>query len=98
MLAKAVATECRANFLNLHPASLSSKWFGDSERYAQAIFSVASKISPCVIFIDEVDGLLGKRDKTGEHEAVRKVKNTIMTMWDGLTVRLIVVCCSRFPR
>ncbi len=41
-----------------------------------------------MIFIDEVDGLLGKRDKSGEHEAMRKIKNTIMSMWDGLKVTL----------
>lgn len=34
----------------------------------QALFTLAHKISPCVIFVDEVDSLLGRRDKSGEHE------------------------------
>jgi len=36
-------------------SAIGSKWFGEGEKYARAIFTLASKISPCVIFIDEVD-------------------------------------------
>jgi SpoVK/Ycf46/Vps4 family AAA+-type ATPase len=36
-------------------ASISSKWFGEAEKYARAVFTLASKIAPSVIFIDEVD-------------------------------------------
>ena len=101
MLAKAVATECKANFINVSMASIGSKWFGEGEKYAQAIFTLASKISPAVIFIDEVDSILGKRDRSGEHEAMRKIKNTIMSMWDGLKTvdneRVIVLAASNRP-
>ena len=101
MLAKAVATECKANFINVSMASISSKWFGEGEKFAQAIFTVASKIAPSVIFIDEVDSILGKRDKQGEHEAMRKIKNTMMSMWDGLTTseteRVIVLAATNRP-
>ena len=41
-------------------------------------------MSPCVIFIDEIDSILGRRGE-GEHEATRKCKNEFMTLWDGLT-------------
>lgn len=68
MLAKAVATESGANFIAISMASIGSKWFGEGERYARAVFTLASKISPCVIFIDEVDSILGRRSKSGEHE------------------------------
>lgn len=51
-------------------ASIGSKWFGEGERYARAVFTLASKISPCVIFIDEVDSILGRRSKSGEHEVL----------------------------
>ncbi len=36
-------------------ASIGSKWFGEGEKYARAVFTLASKIAPSVIFIDEVD-------------------------------------------
>ncbi|KAF7043052.1 hypothetical protein CFC21_052502 [Triticum aestivum] len=53
MLAKAVATEAGANFINISMSSITSKWFGEGEKYVKAVFSLASKISPSVIFIDE---------------------------------------------
>jgi len=84
MLAKAVAAESGANFLNMSVSSIASKWFGEGEKYVRALFSLAHKISPCVIFVDEVDSLLGRRDKTNEHEAMRKIKNEFMANWDGL--------------
>lgn len=66
---------------------MTSKWFGEGEKYIRALFSLAHKIAPSVIFIDEVDSLLGRRDKTGEHEAMRKIKNEFMSSWDGLKTK-----------
>jgi SpoVK/Ycf46/Vps4 family AAA+-type ATPase len=87
MLAKAVATQCGANFINISMSSIASKWFGECEKFVKAIFTLASKISPTVIFVDEVDSMLGKRDKHGEHETMRKIKNEFMSNWDGLKSR-----------
>lgn len=69
MLAKAVATEAGANFISalvrvvtaadplpdITMSAVTSKWFGEAERLVKALFTIASKISPCVIFVDEVD-------------------------------------------
>lgn len=41
--------------LDCSMSSIGSKWFGEGEKYARAVFTLASKISPCVVFIDEVD-------------------------------------------
>ncbi|URE23310.1 Holliday junction DNA helicase ruvB N-terminus [Musa troglodytarum] len=87
MLAKAVATEAGANFINASMSSISSKWFGEGEKYIKAVFSLASKIAPCVVFVDEVDSMLGRRENPGEHEAMRKMKNEFMVNWDGLRTR-----------
>ncbi|CAM0874129.1 unnamed protein product [Alopecurus aequalis] len=87
MLAKAVATEAGANFINISMSSITSKWFGEGEKYVKAVFSLASKISPSVIFIDEVDSMLGRRENPGEHEAMRKMKNEFMINWDGLRTK-----------
>ncbi|GJN34836.1 hypothetical protein PR202_gb23535 [Eleusine coracana subsp. coracana] len=87
MLAKAVATEAGANFINVSMSTITSKWLGEGEKYVKAIFSLASKLSPAVIFIDEVDSLLGKRGSSGEHEAMRKMKNEFMINWDGLRTK-----------
>lgn len=69
MLARAAAAECGASFLSLSPSSIMSKWLGDGVRSVRAAFALATKLAPCVVFIDEVDALLGKR-RSGEHEAV----------------------------
>ncbi|KAI4329764.1 hypothetical protein MLD38_028112 [Melastoma candidum] len=87
MLAKAVATEAGANFINISMSSISSKWFGEGEKYVKAVFSLASKIAPSVIFIDEVDSMLGRRENPGEHEAMRKMKNEFMVNWDGIRTK-----------
>lgn len=68
MLAKAVATEAGANFLNISLSSVASKWFGEGERMMRAVFTLASKVAPAVIFIDEVDSMLGSRKSSTEHE------------------------------
>ncbi|KAM0884850.1 hypothetical protein ACQ4PT_030717 [Festuca glaucescens] len=78
MLAKAVATESGAKFINIAMSSITSKWHGDGEKYVKAIFSLASKASPSIVFIDEVDSMLGSRENPGEHEAMRKMKNEFM--------------------
>ncbi|CAI7757113.1 unnamed protein product, partial [Closterium sp. NIES-54] len=62
-------------------------WLGEAEKSVKAIFSVASKMAPAVVFVDEVDSLLGRRGQWGEHEAMRKVKNEFMSCWDGLRTR-----------
>jgi len=87
MLAKAVATEAGANFINISMSTIASKWFGEAEKYVKAVFTLASKISPSVIFIDEVDSMLGRRGKDTEHSAMRKLKNEFMGSWDGLRTR-----------
>ncbi|GAA0162858.1 hypothetical protein LIER_18860 [Lithospermum erythrorhizon] len=86
MLAKAVATETGANFINISMSSITSKWFGESVKYVKAVFSVASKLSPSVIFVDEVDSMLGSR-KDGDSESMRRVKNEFMSNWDGLRTK-----------
>eukprot|EP00850_Spirogloea_muscicola_P009264 SM000051S17624 [mRNA] locus=s51:726170:731335:- [translate_table: standard] len=81
--------------------ALRELWLGEAEKSIQAIFSVASKISPTVVFIDEVDSLLGKRGQWGEHETMRKVKNEFMAHWDGLRTkageRVLVLAATNRP-
>ncbi|KAH6635186.1 P-loop containing nucleoside triphosphate hydrolase protein [Chaetomium sp. MPI-SDFR-AT-0129] len=84
MLAKAVARESGASFINLHISTLTEKWYGDSNKLVRAVFSLAQKLQPAIIFIDEMDAVLGTR-MSGEHEASGMVKAEFMTLWDGLT-------------
>ncbi|KAF6162131.1 hypothetical protein GIB67_008260 [Kingdonia uniflora] len=84
MLAKAIANEAGASFINVSMSTITSKWFGEDEKNVRALFTLAAKVSPTIIFVDEVDSMLGQRTRVGEHEAMRKIKNEFMTHWDGL--------------
>ena len=73
MLAKALAHESGACFINLHISTLTEKWYGDSNKLVNAVFSLARKLQPTIVFIDEIDAVLGTR-RSGEHEASGMVK------------------------
>lgn len=87
LLAKALATEAGANFISITGSTLTSKWFGDAEKLTKALFSFASKLAPVIIFVDEVDSLLGARGGAFEHEATRRMRNEFMAAWDGLRTK-----------
>ena len=87
MLAKAVATEGGASFLSVDASSVENKWLGESEKNAKAVFTLARRLAPCVIFIDEVDSLLSSREGSADdsaHGTLTSVKTTMMSEWDGL--------------
>jgi ATPase family AAA domain-containing protein 1 len=87
MLAKAVATEGGASFLSVDASSVENKWLGESEKNAKAVFTLARRLAPCVIFVDEVDSLLSSREGTSDdsaHGTLTSVKTTMMSEWDGL--------------
>ncbi|KAK4253991.1 hypothetical protein QN277_009429 [Acacia crassicarpa] len=101
MLAKAIAREAGASFINVPMSAITSMWFGEAEKNVRALFTLAAKVSPTIIFIDEVDSLLGQRSRCGEHEATRSIKNEFMTHWDGLLTkqdeRILVLAATNRP-
>ncbi|GER53170.1 P-loop containing nucleoside triphosphatehydrolases superfamily protein, partial [Striga asiatica] len=101
LIAKALATEAGAHFINVTPSSLTSKWYGEEEQLVRALFSLAVKLAPTIIFVDEIDALLGARGERYEHEATRKLRNEFMSAWDGLTSsdsqRIVVLGASNRP-
>ncbi|TYI89962.1 hypothetical protein E1A91_D03G089900v1 [Gossypium mustelinum] len=101
MLAKAIAKEAGASFINVSMSTITSKWFGEDEKNVRALFTLAAKVSPTIIFVDEVDSMLGQRTRVGEHEAMRKIKNEFMAHWDGLLTRqnerILVLAATNRP-
>ncbi|XP_054818530.1 uncharacterized protein LOC129318041 isoform X2 [Prosopis cineraria] len=101
MLAKAIANEAGASFINISMSTITSKWFGEDEKNVRALFTLAAKVAPTIIFVDEVDSMLGQRTRVGEHEAMRKIKNEFMMHWDGLLTKpgeqILVLAATNRP-
>lgn len=83
MLAKALARESGANFISIRMSSIMDKWYGESNKIVDAIFSLANKLQPCIVFIDEIDSFLRERSQS-DHEVTATLKAEFMTLWDGL--------------
>lgn len=83
MMAKALAKQCKATFLNIRFSSLQNKWYGESQKLTRAIFSLANKLAPTIIFIDEIDLFLRKRNFS-DHEVTASMKGEFMSLWDGI--------------
>lgn len=84
LIAKATAKEAGMRFINLDVAILTDKWYGESQKLASAVFSLALKIQPCIVFIDEIDSFLRSRN-SNDHEATAMMKTQFMMLWDGLS-------------
>ena len=88
LLAKAVATECAANFLSVKGPELLSMWVGESESNVRNIFDKARQASPCIIFFDELDSITSARGHhAGDSGVSDRVINQLLTELDGLEAR-----------
>ncbi|KAK6457948.1 AAA ATPase [Scheffersomyces xylosifermentans] len=86
LLAKAVANESRANFISIKGPELLNKYVGESERAIRQVFQRARASIPCIIFFDELDALVPRRDASLS-ESSSRVVNTLLTELDGLNDR-----------
>ncbi|KAH9933569.1 ribosome biogenesis ATPase RIX7 [Epithele typhae] len=98
LLAKAVANESRANFISVKGPELLNKYVGESERAVRQVFSRARASSPCVVFFDELDALVPRRDDSMSESSARVV-NTLLTELDGLDARksVYVIAATNRP-
>jgi SpoVK/Ycf46/Vps4 family AAA+-type ATPase len=83
LIAKAVATESRANFIAVKGPELLSKWFGESEKRVRDLFKKAKQVAPCIIFFDEIDALAPRRG-IGMHEASERIVAQLLTEISGI--------------
>jgi AAA family ATPase len=82
MMAKAIATESKLNFIGIKGPELFSKYVGESERAVRNIFKRARACSPCVIFFDEIDALASQR--SGGTEVADRVLCQLLNEMDGI--------------
>lgn len=84
LLAKAVAKESEANFIQVKGPSLLSMWVGKSEEGMRKIFERARQVAPCVVFFDEIDSLAGRRGMETGTKVTERVLNQMLAEMDGL--------------
>ncbi len=87
LLAAAAAAEIDGYFINVDAASMMSKWLGEAEKNISKLFAMARKLNesegvPVLLFIDEIDSLLGTRNSEVGGEV--RVKNQFLTEMDGI--------------
>lgn len=85
MLAKAVAKESGATVLDVSGADLFNLYVGEGEKNVRALFSLAKKLTPCVVFIDEADAIFGSRGgDSSKRSSHRELINQFLREWDGM--------------
>jgi SpoVK/Ycf46/Vps4 family AAA+-type ATPase len=87
LLAAAAAAEIDGYFINVDAASMMSKWLGEAEKNISKLFKMARNLTesegvPVLLFIDEIDSLLGTRNSEVGGEV--RVKNQFLTEMDGI--------------
>ena len=100
MLARAVATESEANFISIKGPEVFSRWVGESEKAIREIFRKARMASPAVIFFDEVDSLVPRREQGyGDSGVTERVISQLLTEMDGIMPLedIIVIAATNRP-
>jgi len=97
LIARAVANETGAFFFLINGPEIMSKLAGESESNLRKAFEEAEKNSPAIIFIDEIDAIAPKREKT-HGEVERRIVSQLLTLMDGLKQRSHVIIMAATNR
>ena len=103
LMAKAVATESKMNFLAVKGPELYSKYVGESEKAVASVFKKARLASPSIIFFDEIDALATKRGSSGDtgSHVTDRVLTQLLTEMDGINTKfdqsIIVIAATNRP-
>ena len=84
LIAKAIATESAANFIAIKGPEVMSKWVGESEKKLREVFRKAKQVSPCIVFLDELDALAPTRGTGGDNNVSDRLVDQLLTSMDGL--------------
>jgi len=84
LLAKAVAKESGSTVLEVSGSQIMDKYVGEGEKNVAAVFSLARKLSPCIVFLDEADAVFASRDAMRDRTSHRDILNQFLKEWDGL--------------
>ena len=97
-LARAVANESEASFFVINGPEIMGSAYGESERRLREVFEEAAKVSPSIVFIDEIDSIAPKRSGT-PGEAEKRLVAQLLTLMDGLgtSTNIVVIAATNRP-
>jgi len=84
LLIQALATTARMPCLMITPSTLLRKYVGETNILVRALWKLAEKLSPCIMLLDELDGLFRER-RGDEHDVSRESKTEFLQWWDGVS-------------
>jgi transitional endoplasmic reticulum ATPase len=84
LLAKAIATESKVNFISIKGPALISKYVGESEKGIREMFRIARQAAPCIMFFDEIDAIAATRDGAADSHVSQRVLSQFLTELDGV--------------
>jgi len=98
LIARAVARETDTSFHAISGPEIIHKFYGESEAHLRTIFEEAGQNAPSIIFIDEIDAIAPRREKTGG-EVEKRVVAQLLALMDGLAERdqVIVIAATNLP-
>ncbi|ORM41493.1 putative ATP-dependent zinc metalloprotease [Babesia sp. Xinjiang] len=98
LLARAVAGEAGVPFIQASGSEFEEMFVGVGARRIRELFALARTMSPCIVFIDELDAVGSKRSAT-DHNSVRMTLNQLLVELDGFAKRegIVVLCATNFP-
>ena len=98
LIARAIANETGAFFFLINGPEIMSKLAGESESNLRKAFEEAEKNAPSIIFIDEIDSIAPKREKT-QGEVEKRIVSQLLTLMDGMKARahLVVIGATNRP-
>ena len=86
LLARAVASTLQTNFLKVVSSAIVDKYIGESARLIREMFGYAKEHEPCIIFMDEIDAIGGRRFSEGT-SADREIQRTLMEVSLSISTR-----------
>merc|ERR1719247_3939714 len=98
LIGRAVANETGAFFFLINGPEIMSKMAGESESNLRKAFQQAEENAPSIIFMDEIDSIAPKREKTNG-EVEKRIVSQLLTLMDGINSRaqVIVIACTNRP-
>jgi len=100
LIAKVIANETDAYFLQLSGPEIMHKFYGESEAHLRSVFEEAKKNAPSILFLDELDAIAPKREELGgEKQVERRVVAQLLALMDGLEERghVIIIGATNLP-